>query len=445
MRTFGHRTSDFGLAGARRTRTRRHRFVAAVAVLAICAACGKKGPPLAPLNLAPEAPKAITARRLGDTVYLQMTVPDHSMTGRGSFSVDHIDVYAITVAPGQPIPANRDFLKPEQRIAQMSVQPPPDPDEAPPDPPDLRPLPGATTTFVEKLSEAQLVPSVVKVKAPPAPKEPKERGGKKKGAASTPSSSPTAPPAPVGPAVLTRVYVLQGVPKGGKGTMPSARVEVPLLQAPGVPRPGAASADEKSVTITWEPPPSTTDELPGVLYNVYGVAPPDSAPASTTPPEHPPAPTPVILAPAPLNPAPVAEQSFTHPGAEPGKEQCFAVRSVAAIGTTLLESDPSRPICITPKDTFPPEAPKGLAAVASDGVINLIWDSNTEADLAGYLILRGEAPGDTLQPLMAGPMKETRYADRSVRAGVRYVYQIIAIDKAGNRSAPSGRVEETAR
>jgi hypothetical protein len=78
-------------------------------------------------------------------------------------------------------------------------------------------------------------------------------------------------------------------------------------------------------------------------------------------------------------------------------------------------------------------------------VINLIWDASSEPDLAGYLILRGEAPGATLQPLVSEPTKDTRYADRTTRANVRYVYAIVAVDKAGNRSVPSSRVEEAAR
>jgi hypothetical protein len=157
------------------------------------------------------------------------------------------------------------------------------------------------------------------------------------------------------------------------------------------------------------------------------------------------APAAKLRAPAPLNDKPLVEQTFTHAGAEPGREQCFAVRSVAVLGTASIESAPSAPACITPKDTFPPAEPKGLAAVASAGVINLIWDANTEPDLAGYVVLRGEAPGATLQPLMNEPIKETRYADRTVKAGVRYVYQILAVDKAGNRSGLSSRVEEAAR
>jgi fibronectin type 3 domain-containing protein len=102
---------------------------------------------------------------------------------------------------------------------------------------------------------------------------------------------------------------------------------------------------------------------------------------------------------------------------------------------------------VTPADTFPPAAPTGLAAVSGPGVINLIWDANRDADLAGYTVLRGEAPGDTLQPLTPQPIRETRYVDRAVQPGVTYVYAVIAVDRAAtpNRSALSNRVQETAR
>jgi hypothetical protein len=391
--------------------------------------CGKKGPPLAPLNMAPEAPKAVSARRLGDTVYLQMTVPSRAMSGPGPFSVDHLDVYAVTIAPGMLVPPNRDLLKPEHVIARIPVQPPPDPDAAPSEPPDTRPLPGQTVTFVEKITETQLTPQVV---TKPQQASNAQTSTPTPGAPAPAGAAATTAPPP-GPQVLTRFYVVEGVPKNGRGGLPSARIEVPLLQPPAPPRPGTPSASETSVTVTWQPPPSSTDELPGVLYNVYS-APADGAVAAPRP-----------DAPVPLNDKPIPDQTFTHAGAEPGTPQCFVVRSVVPVGSTTIESDPSAPICITPKDTFPPAAPKGLAAVSSAGVINLIWDPNSEPDLAGYLVLRGEAPGDTLQPLVREPMRETRYADRTVTAGTRYVYQIVAVDKAGNRSTPSNRVEEAAR
>jgi hypothetical protein len=143
----------------------------------------------------------------------------------------------------------------------------------------------------------------------------------------------------------------------------------------------------------------------------------------------------------------VTAQTFERPGVEFGTEECFAVRSVQKIANHDVESDLSEPACVTPKDTFPPKAPQRLGAVAAPGVISLSWDANTEADLAGYLVLRGEAPGATLQPLTPAPIAATNFEDKTAQPGVRYAYAIVAVDKATppNRSEPSARVEETAR
>jgi hypothetical protein len=234
------------------------------------------------------------------------------------------------------------------------------------------------------------------------------------------------------------MYVVRGVSSKRNAGTPSARIEVPLLSAPGAARAGSTPPtwDETSVTVTWNPPASTSDEAPGVQYNVYEVPAAGSLPVGVP-----------AAPPVPLNPKPLDETTFTHDGAAPGKERCFVVRSVATVGLATIESDPSDPICLTPRDIFPPAAPKNLQVVGSAGVINLIWDANTESDLAGYLVLRGEAPGDTLQPLTPEPIKETRYQDRSIRPGVSYVYAVVAVDRATppNRSAPSNRVLETAR
>ncbi len=126
--------------------------------------CGKKGPPLAPLNMAPEAPQSVAARRLGDTVFVQFTVPAKSAAGTGPFSVDHLDVYAVTIAPGAATPPNRDLLKPQFAVAKIPVRRPPDPD-APPaegDETDKRPKPGDVIAFVEKLTTAALTPQASK-------------------------------------------------------------------------------------------------------------------------------------------------------------------------------------------------------------------------------------------------------------------------------------------
>lgn len=397
--------------------------------------------------MAPEAPQAIVARRLADTVYLQFKVPAKSAAGPGPYSVDHLAVYAVTLAPGTTPPANRFLLKDENVVGRIEVRPPIDPDEEPEETgtADTRPRPGDTVTFAEPLTPAQLVPLSMPTPVTPAPSAGAPPAGTPP-ATAPPAGAPPggvpaagAPPtaaAPTGVGVLTRMYVVQGIAKNGNKGSPSARVAVPLLAPPGPARPGAATFDASSVTISWNPPQTASDEAPGVSYNVYPAPAAGGHDAGAA-----------ASAPAPLNDTPLTVTSFAHAGAESGKEQCFVVRSVATVENATIESEPSAPICVTPKDTFPPAAPKGLAAVSGTGAINLIWDANTDADLGGYVVLRAEAPGDTLQPLTPQPIRETRYRDTAVKPGVRYVYAIVAVDRATppNRSTPSNRVEETAR
>lgn len=410
--------------------------------LTAAGACGKKGPPLAPLNMGPDAPQAGTARRLGDTVYLTMTVPAKSAAGTGPFSVDHLEVYAVTLAPGALQPANRDLLKPQYVIAKIPIRPPVDPEGPPPEgEDDKRPAPGDVVTFVERVTPPILVPQQVG-KPPPPPKPATTKPGSTPAppvpAVAAAPGAVAASPVPAGPTVLTRMYVVRGVAANGNPGSISARLNVPLLTPPGPPRGGAAAFDESSVILSWEPPATASDETPGVSYNVYlhGVPAAGSGAAGVP-----------VAAPLPLNTTPLQTLTHANPGATAGKEQCFVVRSVATVGDAAIESDPSDPICVTPRDTFPPLAPKGLAAVSGTGVVNLIWDPNTDADLGGYLVLRGEAPGDTLQPLTPQPIRETRYADRTAQPGTSYVYAIVAVDRATppNRSAPSNKVTETAR
>ena len=395
--------------------------------MALCVACGKKGPPLPPLNLAPEAPQAVTARRLGDAVYLQLTVPAKSLTGSGPYSVDRLEVYAVTLAPGAAAPPNRDFLKPQFVVATIPIRKPVDPEaevvEGTED--QKRPAPGEVATYVETITPELLEPKQVSKPVPDPPVSP-----------ATPAS-PAAAAAPIAPApapaVLTRLYTVRGVAANGNRGPASARASVALLPAPAPPRPGTTSFDQASVSITWTPPPVASDEAPGVTYNVYAAAPASPGAPPT--------------APAPLNDKPLDVTTYTHPGAAAGQEQCFVVRSAATVGTMTVESDASAPICVTPADTFPPNAPTGLAAVSGPGAINLIWDANKDTDLAGYVVLRGEAPGDTLQPLTPQPIRETRYVDRAVQPGTTYVYAVVAVDRAAtpNRSALSNKVQETAR
>jgi hypothetical protein len=119
--------------------------------------------------------------------------------------------------------------------------------------------------------------------------------------------------------------------------------------------------------------------------------------------------------------------------------------TVERYGPISVESELSEQACVTPVDSFRPAAPTRLVSVGSAGVISLLWDPNGEDDLAGYLVLRGEAGGDTLQPITPEPIEEPTYRDTAITPGARYVYAILAVDTASNVSLESNRVEETAR
>ena len=77
--------------------------------------------------------------------------------------------------------------------------------------------------------------------------------------------------------------------------------------------------------------------------------------------------------------------------------------------------------------------------------MNLIWESSDSSDVAGYLVLRGEPGSATLTPLNASLVTTPSYRDAAVTPGTRYAYAVVAVDRAGNRSPESNRVEETAQ
>ena len=421
--------------------------------LAAAAACGKKGPPLAPLHLLPGPVTAVEVRRVGSEAHLQFVLPAANVNGGGPSVLDRVEIYAVTIPPGASAPPNRELLTPAYLVGTVPVKPPPVEGEAPPAdaPPDPRPSAGEKATFVDPLTPAKLE---VAVAARPAGKETAAAPARTArtarltaalgtvparsaaaAVASAISAVPLTGPVSLGaafavaaseavaaaiPKHAVRLYTVRGVTKSGRPGQASARAELPIVPAPAVPSAVMATATEQAIAITWIAAPAAEP----ATFNVYKRGGAD-----------------------PLNAAPVAAPPFERPGVTWGTEECFTVRAVEKIGTATIESEPSPPGCVTPRDTFAPAAPKGLAVVAGPGIINLSWDANGEADLAGYLVLRGEAGGATLQPLTPAPIAATNFEDKTAAPGVRYAYAIVALDKAAppNRSAPSARVEETAR
>ena len=436
----------------------------AIGVMAgMAAGCGKKGPPLAPLLRLPAPADQFSARRLGSTVYLQFVIPTKNQDNAMPADLARVDVYGYTGTPA----SDDDMVKYGTLVATVPVRRPPPPVEEdrargrkPPPRPQSKPVAtepgfdqGATVAVTETVTPALVQPVVV-----PRPA---------RGKAVAPAQGPVTLAAASLEDVPARVYVAVGVNHKGRRGSFSPHVAVPVVDAPPPPTDVKPGNTETQITLAWTPPPGAPVVLlpdtdapylpskpivppaaPGWFYDVFDVPPAATAGGGAASGPAAPANLPRVEPPIPLNPQPLTSTAFTDPRPiEFGTERCYAVRTVNVFGRIQQESEASAPACITPSDTFPPAPPKGLIAVAGDAVISLSWDPNTESDLGGYLVLRGEAPGGTLQPLTPQPIRETSYEDRSAKPGVRYVYAVVAVDKATppNVSAQSNRIEETAR
>ena len=456
--------------------------IAAVAIVA--AACGKKGPPLPPIMHIPTGVDHLTARRVGNDVYLTLTVPAQNIDKTMPADVGRVEVYGYT---GTSQPPRGRFLDVATPVATVSVLPPESEaqtskksatpnastgsgnppakqpsqtGQAPPSPPaKAKPqaMQGAMVTVQERLTPESLV-------AGPQPAPP-PRSSK------TTSIAPASTAAPEG--ALRRFYVAIAFSVRGRQGPPSMFAELPLVPVPDAPHDVVATLRPEAISLSWEPaggligfllerpvaiesspidepvvpgapPPAAGADVPGgpIRYNVYREIEPPPGPVRKPEPD-----APTIA--APINPAPLSALSFSEPvPLLDGRTRCYTVRSIRGNGASTVESEASMPSCVALVDDVPPAAPVALSSAVEAGAISLSWAPNTEADLAGYVVLRGEAGDATLTPLTGSVITDATYVDRTVRPGVRYVYAVKAIDThlpTPNVSAESERVEETAR
>ena len=141
----------------------------------------------------------------------------------------------------------------------------------------------------------------------------------------------------------------------------------------------------------------------------------------------------------PVNSTPITKTTFTDVPAY--GEYNYRVASVAAIGPPRLTSERSEPARTTFKDLSPPPTPTGLNVLVETKTLRLVWDAVTAPDLAGYRVYRSEYAGPTRK--LAGRLlftpqliKETNWSDVP-DPGIEYTYEVTAVDKSGNESAPA--------
>lgn len=439
----------------------------ALSSAALSASCGKKGPPLAPIIRVPAAVEGFAARRIGDRVYIRFAIPTANADKSVPADISRVDVYGYTGAPG----SNDNLVRRGTLVARIPVMRPAAPGEEARPPAGNEAAPAAQAHAGERADGAVLHEqgSVVTLFEELTPEVVAEVPPLQEKKVTPPETDPRAklllwsdvPPVPV------RIYTAVGSSRRGRRGPFAARVAVPLVPPPEAPSDVKVEYTEEKITLRWSPPasarrpvqePSAETSLPSkslvpvypaTRYNVYLAkrgpektaweAPPAEASAATT--------ETMSEFPAPLNEKPLDSETFDDPNLVFGEERCYIVRAVDTFDGAQVEGAASEMVCVTPADVFPPAAPRNLAAVSSGGVVSLIWEPNTEPDLAGYLVLRGDAGDETLQPVTPSPIMVTTFRDTTVQVGRRYVYAVVAVDRAvpPNMSPMSNRVEETAR
>lgn len=219
------------------------------------------------------------------------------------------------------------------------------------------------------------------------------------------------------PVRLTYAVVTEGAVARSTPSNLAVIVPLPVAVPPSAVK---ATAKAEGVVLTWdESKQSIGDQGAPVIvgYHIYRTAPGQ----------------PFDELSAPITTAPVKETTYTD--TPPYAEHDYRVAAVASTGPPLLQSDPSAPVRIAFRDLIPPPAPGKVTALVETNLIRLLWDPVTAPDVAGYFVYRWDG-GVRLKLCCPTAINQTNFLDISMQLGSPYRYEVTAIDKSGNESAP---------
>ena len=375
--------------GLRIRRWRISRFGVRFSLLALLLAggCGAPGEPTPPSPPVPVAVTDLAAQQAGDAVQLTFTIPPKTVKGERLTETPAIEIL-------------RGALKPDGSPDAKSFR-------------TVETIPGALAGEYRAADKIQIISRI------------------------SPAELHTYPGAALAYRVRTRA-------SRKRSSADSNTVIVRIRPVPERIASVHAEVTESAIELSWSAPVRTSagDPLPAISeYRVYrGEIDSASAAAAANDLSQAKWKLPLaFLAAAPAN-------SYRDAAFDFGKSYLYTVRTVIPGDGSAIESSDSVPSVVTPRDIFPPGVPQGLVAAAlsldpnAPPEVDLSWSINTETDLAGYHVYRGEQPDTPGQLVTPDLLLSPAYRDTSVQPGHRYWYSVTAVDRSGNESAPSAPV-----
>ncbi len=360
-------------------------FAFCLAACALVAGCAAPGDPVARHPTVPVAVTDLAARQYGNAFALTFTLPTRSIDREALAEHPALEIYRAAIPPGAAPPDK----KTAWRLAYT----------VPPEQVDHY-LKGEQVEFHDSLSADDLTR----------------------------------------PAGSAMAYKVRTRAARARASADSNIVVALIFTAPDAPRNVHTDTTESAVVIGWTGvnAPAGASSL---VYRVYRGVPESGQ-------ENPPQDVSQAKLKTPLELAGTsASTEFRDPHFELGATYLYTVRSVAQVGGNMVESADSVPAMVTPRDVFPPATPTGLEVTIipvtgqAPAYIELSWAINTEPDLAGYYVYRGDAEDAPGERVSTEILPSPTFRDISVLPGRRYFYRVSALDRAGNESPKTSAMQ----
>ncbi len=377
----------------------------AVLALGLTASCGKRADPLPPFLKTPLAPAGFAIAQTGNEIEIRITAPRSTTESRPLpiIELEWLEAPALGDFAKQARPLLREEVAPgEMRIKRF-------------------PIPQTDVRFIVRAHNG--------------------------GARSTLGAPFPFKPAPVPspPSDLQVTNTTAGIELSWTNPPGAEPWPTPAPSATPTPSPGPLSTAAAPSPAT-SPIPSPTPTPTATPSPAPGVPPPDgAAPVAAASPSPTPLPTPTRLPPTGIRifrtdgePQVVKDHlqagSWTDTSPLAGEKPCYTVRYASSF-VPLVESVPTEPVCVEVKDLIPPAPPGRLVGDIGADFVELSWLASPSADVAFYRLYR------TTETMPRALVIQTeglllRVRDANVTKGPR-TYEVVAVDKGGNESAPS--------